>query len=288
MQPLYALLAAAGVAGYPFLEARLFRIKHLKVQLERPVPRLTVLHISDTHLVAHNHALIRFLKTIPGRIAIPDIVLATGDLIDDNSGITPITRLLNDLPARLGRFYVLGSHDYYQTRFRSFFKYFGDYRAVVPPSTTADTKALEQSLQMDGWVSLTNRTHHLHSPAGTIRLAGVDDPYLNKHDTTHIERARDEVLAIGLAHSPDVVSEWVLNGFDLVVSGHTHGGQVRVPGIGALVTNSSLPSALAGGLHQIGGGFLHVSPGLGTGKFSPIRFNCRPEVTLLEIGSRST
>ncbi|MEA2517702.1 MAG: uncharacterized protein QOG16_1540, partial [Actinomycetota bacterium] len=91
------------------------------------------------------------------------------------------------------------------------------------------------------------------------------------------------VLAIGLAHAPDVVSQWMLQGFDLVFTGHTHAGQVRVPGFGAVVTNSSLPTELAGGLHRVGSGWLHVSPGLGTGRFAPIRFNCRPEATLLEI-----
>jgi predicted MPP superfamily phosphohydrolase len=282
MQPLFALLAAAGAVGYPFLEARWFRVNHLRVPLGRDVPRTTILHVSDTHLVARNRSLIRFLTSLPGRFGIPDLILATGDLIEDNTGITPITRVLNDLPARLGRFYVLGSHDYYQSRFQSYSKYF-THKTPGPKAVKADTSSLERSLQSDGWVSLTNRTHHLETKTGTIRLSGVDDPYLDRHTTEHIDRAHDEVLAIGLAHAPNVVSEWVLNGFDLVVCGHTHAGQVRLPGIGALVTNSSLPNALAGGLHRIGSSWLHVSPGLGTGRFTPIRFNCRPEVTLLEI-----
>jgi predicted MPP superfamily phosphohydrolase len=77
----------------------------------------------------------------------------------------------------------------------------------------------------------------------------------------------------------------LLAGFDLVLGGHTHAGQVRIPGVGALVTNSSLPAALGGGLHRIGSGWLHVSPGLGTGRFAPIRFACRPEATLLVLSS---
>ena len=136
-------------------------------------------------------------------------------------------------------------------------------------------------------MSLVNRTHLLESPHGRIRLAGVDDPYIRRHNTDHIERSDDDVLAIGLVHAPDVVSEWLLAGFDLVVAGHTHGGQVRVPGIGALVSNCSLPNALAGGLHRIGPGWLHVSPGLGTSKFAPIRFACRPEATLLRLRPES-
>lgn len=283
MYPLIGLLGAAGLAGYPFLEARWFRIKHLNIRLGREVPRVRILHVSDTHLVSANRALIRFLGSLPGRIGVPDLVVATGDLIDDNSGIEPVTRALNDLPAKLGRFYVLGSHDYYQTRYQSFLKYFGERRAPAP-TNRADTAALESNLRSSGWVSLANATHHIAGPTGSIRVAGVDDPYIKRHRTDHISRAQGEVLAIGVTHCPDVVSPWMLNGFDLVLSGHTHGGQVRVPGIGALVTNSTLPTALAGGLHRIGSSWLHVSPGLGTGRFAPIRFNCRPEVTLLELG----
>lgn len=282
MQGLLALLGAVGVVVYPFFEARWFRVNQLRVPLGHGGPRLSILHISDTHLSSRNKALIRFLRSLPGRFHIPDLIIATGDLIDDNSGIAPLTKALNELPTKHGRFYVLGSHDYYQTRFQSYSKYLTSRRQPIK-APAADTKALEEKLREGGWVSLSNRTQHVMTQSGTIRLAGVDDPYLDRQDTGHIERARDEVLAVGLAHAPDVVSEWMLNGFDLVLTGHTHAGQVRVPGIGALVTNSSLPAELAGGLHRIGNSWLHASPGLGTGKFSPFRFNCRPEVTLLEI-----
>jgi uncharacterized protein len=283
MQPLYLFLGLLGLAGYPFVEAKWFRVRHLKVALGREVPRTTILHVSDTHLIARKHALIKFLQSLPGRFEIPDLVIATGDLIDDNSGITPITRALNDLPAKVGRFYVLGSHDYYQSRFKGFVKYFGQHETAIkaPP---ADTKTLEENLQRDGWKSLSNSSVRVDTAHGSIRVAGVDDPYLKRHDTAHISRSGDEVLAIGLAHAPDVVSEWLLNGFDIVLSGHTHAGQVRIPLAGALVTNSKLPTSLAGGLHKIGSSWLHVSPGLGTSKFAPFRFACRPEITLLEIG----
>jgi predicted MPP superfamily phosphohydrolase len=84
-------------------------------------------------------------------------------------------------------------------------------------------------------------------------------------------------------HAPDLTSEWALEGFDLILAGHTHGGQVRVPFVGALTTNSSLPNRLACGPFRVGGAWLHVSPGLGTGPYSRIRFNCPPEATLLEL-----
>ncbi len=282
MQPLLFVAALAGAIAYPFVEARWYRVNVLDASWARGGPPLDILHVSDTHLTARDNTAISFLRSLPRKISVPDLVIATGDLIEDNSGIAPVTDALNALPAKLGRYYILGSHDYYQSRFQSYLKYFtrpdGSRR-----SRRADTRELERRLEGAGWVSLTNGTGRLETDHGLIRLGGVDDPYLDPHTTGHIERSRDEVLAIGLAHSPDVASEWALNGFDIVFAGHTHAGQVRFPGIGALVTNSDLPAALAGGLHRIGDTWLHVSPGLGTGRFAPIRFNCRPEVTLLHL-----
>jgi hypothetical protein len=208
-------------------------------------------------------------------------VLATGDLIQDNSGIEPLVELLAPLEARLGRFFVFGSHDYYQASFQSYAKYWTGKR--TPRAPHADSDRLRDSLQNKGWVQLHNRSELIETPSGRVRLTGVDDPYLGRHKMDHLERAASDVCAIGLMHSPEIVSEFVLAGFDLILAGHTHAGQVRVPFVGALVTNCSLPLPLAGGPHRIGDSWLHVSPGLGTGKFSPIRFNCRPEATLLRL-----
>ena len=285
MPLLLASLATIGLALYPFAEARWFRLSKKRVAVGREVPALEILHLSDMHMTSDKTELVRFLERVARKVGEVDLVLVTGDLLQDNTGIEPVTEALNAFRARLGRFYVLGSHDYYQTRFQSFLKYFSAPMRKELKAPAADTERLESRLRDEGWIALTNTTSHVSTPVGTIRLSGVDDPYIDRHQLGHITRGKDEILAIGLAHAPDVVSPWMLNGFDLVVAGHTHGGQVRVPGVGALVTNSDLPASLAAGLHRIGGGWLHVSPGLGTGKFAPIRFACRPEATLLHVTS---
>jgi predicted MPP superfamily phosphohydrolase len=87
-------------------------------------------------------------------------------------------------------------------------------------------------------------------------------------------------------HSPDSAPETAALGYDLLVAGHTHGGQVCLPGVGALVTNCSLPARLVSGMIRVGDAFMSVSPGLGTSKFAPFRFFCRPEATLLELHPR--
>ncbi|MGH2748745.1 MAG: metallophosphoesterase [Actinomycetota bacterium] len=276
-------LGAAALGAYALYEPRRFRLSIRELPVSEPCPPLSILHVSDTHLSARSKALRRWLDRLVDDLPeTPDIVAATGDLIQDESGIDEVIDSFARLEARLGRFYVLGSHDYFASEFQSYFRYVTGRRSMIR-ARRLPTDRLETGLQNKGWISLGNRTEMLATQAGGVRVAGVDDPYLGWDRTDHIERRRDEVLAVGLVHSPDVVSEWVLNSFDVVLGGHTHGGQVRLPGIGAIVTNCTLPTGLAGGAHRIGDSWLHVSPGLGAGRFSPIRFNCRPEATLLRL-----
>lgn len=226
--------------------------------------------------------LVQWLHRLPDMLdRPPDLALATGDLIEDDSGIDLIVDAFERLQGRLGSFYVFGSHDYYQSKFQAYTKYVTKKRPVNAPR--ADTDRLIEGLESAGWKPVINSSTTVDSGDGRVRITGVDDPYINRHQTSHIRREPDDALAIGLMHAPDVVSEYALAGFDLVLGGHTHAGQVRMPGLGAIVTNCSLPAGLAGGLNRVGDTWLHVSPGLGSGRFAPIRFNCRPEATLIDL-----
>ncbi|MDQ3963360.1 MAG: metallophosphoesterase [Actinomycetota bacterium] len=285
MHPLSLLLgSAAALAAYPFLEARWYRLTRLRVPIGRTISPIDILHISDTHMSASDAGLRRFLRGLNERVGhVPDLVVATGDLVEGDEGIDPLVSCLGELFPTAARFYVLGSHDYYNPRFQSYAKYFATRGRGKIRAPLADTRRLEDGLQAAGWRSVQNTETAVEVRDVRVRIGGVDDPYLNRHRTDHIARAPGDVLAVGLVHAPDVVSDWILAGFDLVLAGHTHAGQVRIPGVGAVVTNSSLPASLGGGLHRIGAGWLHVSPGLGTGRFAPIRFACRPEATLLSL-----
>jgi predicted MPP superfamily phosphohydrolase len=274
-------LLTLGLGAYSLCEPYLYRLTRIRVPVANRAPALTILNISDTHMQRHNRRLTSFLASLPERLGVvPDLVLATGDMIEGNDGIDPLVEGLKPLRATHGCYYVLGSHDYYAPTFKGVRKYFRPPGGSVK-APSADTDRLQRALHAAGWQPLLNSTHMIDTPGGAVRLTGVDDPYIGRHKTDHIEREPGDAAAIGMMHSPDVVSEWFRAGYDLVLAGHTHGGQVRIPGVGALVTNCSLPTSLARGLHRIDGGWLHVSPGLGTGKYSPIRFGCRPEATLL-------
>ncbi|MFP5369651.1 MAG: metallophosphoesterase, partial [Actinomycetes bacterium] len=95
-------------------------------------------------------------------------------------------------------------------------------------------------------------------------------------------------LRIGVTHAPylRVLDQLAGDGYELILAGHTHGGQLRLPFKGALVTNCDLDTARAKGVHRHRGSWLHVSAGLGTSPYAPVRFCCRPEATLLTLTAR--
>ncbi len=284
MRPLRTLLSAGGaLAAYSILiEPRSFRLQHHRLEVRPELPPLRILHLGDTHVRGPQMPVLGFLRSLPGLLGPePDLIVFTGDFIDGDRGIEPVVEAVNNLPARLGRFFVLGSHDYWAPKFQSYLKYFTGHRERIRPRHV-DTGRLRSGLEVEGWIDLTNRHHVVSDGDLSIRLNGVDDPYLKRHRLDAVRRGEED-LAIGVMHAPDLTSQWALEGFDLILGGHTHGGQVRVPFVGALTTNSSLPNRLACGPVRVGGAWLHVSPGLGTGPYSRIRFNCPPEATLLEL-----
>lgn len=285
-KPLRWLVAAGATTfAYALYEPYRYHLNVIDVPVRAPGPNLDVLHISDTHLTPRDRKLQEFLRRLPEQLGkTPDLVLSTGDMIEGNEAIDPLVDAVDGIEGRLGRFYVLGSHDYYVSSGPSYTKYFSREKTMHKAKRT-DSARFERRLCDNGWIPLTNRTETVTDNGRTIRLSGVDDPYLNRHRTGHIRREAADSLAIALVHAPDVVSEWALNDFDLVVAGHTHGGQVQVPAIGPVVTNCTLPARLGSGLHRVGSTWLHVSFGLGTGRYAPIRFLARPEVTLLRLGA---
>ena len=133
---------------------------------------------------------------------------------------------------------------------------------------------------------LSNRRGRL----GDVELAGMDDPHIRRDDPEVAVPPNSQVrLRLGVVHSPyrRALDAFERNGYGLLLAGHTHGGQVRLPGVGALVTNCDLPRDQLRGLSRWGSSWLHVSAGLGTSKYAPFRFACRPEASLLTVVHRA-
>ncbi|MDQ4026079.1 MAG: metallophosphoesterase, partial [Actinomycetota bacterium] len=209
-----AAALGAGGLGYALAEARSWRVRRHRLPVRSGAAGVTVLHVSDSHVKGRDRAKVRWLRGLPERLGlVPDLVLATGDLIEDPAGIDPLVDALGALRARWGKWYVLGSHDYLHSTFPGYVKYFTGNRDVVR-ARPADTPRLERGLADTGWKALTNRAEVLETPGGPIRLTGVDDPYIHREETAHIRREAGEALAIGLMHAPEVVSEYALQGYD--------------------------------------------------------------------------
>ena len=276
---LFSLLGAGvlAVAYGVLVERRWYRVgRHRMDILPTGTEELRVLHLSDLHLTDGDERARRFVASLPPA----DITVVTGDILGEPEAVEFAVETLRPARGRLGSLFVLGSNDLYAPKPLNPFRYFVPNhkrkRRVGRRGRGAD---LVQALGAEGWVHLKNRKHSLDG----LEIVGLDDPHIHRGDLTVAPRTRDEAFGLAVVHSPDPAPELVALGYDLVVAGHTHGGQVRLPLAGALVSNSSIPPRLARGLIRIGSGYLHVSPGMGTSKFAPFRFLCRPEATLLDL-----
>nr|WP_127128120.1 metallophosphoesterase [Georgenia sp. SYP-B2076] len=270
---------------------------------------LRVLHLSDLHLVPSQRHKVAWVRDL-GRLE-PDLVITTGDNMAHPDAMPSVLEAYAPLLERPGAF-VLGSNDYFAPYPKNPARYLlpdartdpGDERVHLPAEELAD------AFRRAGWQDLTNRRDAVTVAGTDLSFVGVDDPHL-EYDRfpapdgaagtrgAHPGTAGRPRLRLGVTHAPyrRVLDAMHADGCDLVLAGHTHGGQLCVPGFGALVTNSDLDRSRASGLHGWPGPrpgarggedstWLHVSAGLGTSPYAPVRFACRPEACLLTLVPR--
>ena len=280
---LSVLSAGVAVAAYAvFEERRWYRLVRYRLDIlpADGANGVDVLHLSDLHMVRGDRRLARFLASLPGA----DISVITGDMVGDPESVEYVTQALERVRGRSMSLFVLGSNDLYAPRPANYLRYLVPARhrrrRVGRRGRPAD---LVRLLEADGWEHLDNRRDARTLDGVRLEVLGLGDSHIHQSDPRVALRATPEAVGLAVIHSPDPAPEILSLGYDLVLAGHTHGGQVRLPVVGALVTNSSLPPRMARGLFRIGRGFLHVSPGLGTSKYAPFRLLCRPEAALLEL-----
>lgn len=283
-----ALAATVCVAYGVFVEREWYRLRRLRLDgaLRRPGV-LRILHISDVHLVPGQQRRTNFLAELAGEDH--DLVVATGDLLGDTGAETATVDALAPLTTgdRPG-LVVLGSNDRYGPVRKSPFSYFTRPRRRVH-GDLLDTDALVEGLAKHGYRTLRNSSTTVATPAGEVAVGGIDDPHLDPAAIPDADAVRpangDAVVHLGLVHAPyrQALDVLIDAGHDVLLAGHTHGGQVRFPPIGALVGNCDLPLDQIRGASRYRDRWLHVSPGLGHSRFAPFRFACRPEATLLEL-----
>ncbi|WP_341360055.1 metallophosphoesterase [Georgenia sp. M64] len=253
---------------------------------------LRVLHLSDLHLTPVQRDKVAWVHDL-ARLE-PDLVVTTGDNLAHHDALGPLLEAYAPLMDRPGVF-VLGSNDYVAPRPKNPARYLlPDARTAHEDPEELPWREMTAAFRRAGWRDLTNTRVTLELGGRTVSFVGVDDPHLDRDAFPAPGPGAD--LHLGVTHAPytRVLDAMAGDGCDLVLAGHTHGGQLCVPFYGALVTNSDLERGRASGLHGwpgprpdapggAGSTWLHVSAGLGTSPYAPFRFACRPEASLLTL-----
>ena len=249
------------------------------VHLDLYAPRLpeafegyTIIQVSDLHMRQMGRRE-RLLETLLRGLPPADLVAVTGDLVHTPAGIAPFLELARAFQARDGVYAIFGN---------------SEHKNGVRPY------AFSQTLAENAIMPLMNQ-HVLLSRGGTsIVLAGVDDPVNDKDDIAEaLKDAPADLFTLLLMHSPDSIAEAALRGVDVVLSGHTHGGQIRLPWYGPLYTHSRLGRRMSDGYYsrgrlrraigiRPGRTQLYVTRGIGISGLA-LRFLTRPELTILTL-----
>ncbi|AWT25274.1 hypothetical protein Csp1_04540 [Corynebacterium provencense] len=255
----------------------------------RPAGRreFTILHVSDLHMLAHQKMKQRWVSAL-GALE-PDLVVNTGDNLGEREAVPGVLQALDPLLRRPGVF-VFGSNDYYAPHPVNPVNYLLG-RKNPPGDTALPWQDMRAAFLEHGWEDATHRRIDFTVDGLRLAVGGVDDPHLDRDDYPALGGGPNPGadLALGLSHSPEprVLDQFAADGYQLTMSGHTHGGQLCLPGGHAVVTNCGIDRSRVSGLSRWSERmWLHVSSGLGTSKYVPFRVFCRPSATLLHVVER--
>lgn len=249
------------VAKYAIDEANSLSVERVEIKLPRLPKKLDgfrILHLSDTH-----HSPFTGLEHIARAVTIasqlkPDLVALTGDFVShERQYIAPVAKVLGELRAAHGVYACLGNHDHW-----------------------TDPEAMTRHLEKNGIRVLINEGFRVETAAAPFWLCGVDDHMVGKTDlAAALKGSFPDEFKLMLAHNPVIFRRAVRAGVDLTLSGHTHGGQVKVRD----PEKRLLPKRrLTSGLHRRYQSHIYITRGIGT-VVLPVRFQCPPEISVLEL-----
>jgi uncharacterized protein len=267
--------------------------KRHKLPIAPNWPSLSIVHISDLHVRRGDMRLYR-TQTAALRGLRPDLLCVTGDVCEQVKDIHLLVDLLNQVQPRLGTFVVLGNHEHnahaptrierqHSFGWRRLLSIF--MNAVGPRVHSGgdhEAHAMADALSAAGIRVLHNDGVRVSVDGRSLWIAGCDSAWAGHADMLAAMRGRRPgEPCLALIHEPDMAFEAQAAGADLILAGHTHGGQVRLPLVGAPYDLRVDPRiAIAAGFQRIGAGLLHITAGLG--HTIPLRFLCPPEVVWLD------
>ncbi|MBA3770386.1 MAG: metallophosphoesterase [Blastocatellia bacterium] len=241
-------------------EATSLSLERVDIEIKRLPSKLDgfkIVHLSDTHhspLTGLDH--IERAVKIANRLK-PDIFLLTGDYVSHHREfIAPVAATLGKLKAKYGIYACLGNHDHW-----------------------TDAALVTDLFRGEGINVLINEGLRIETRRGSFWLAGVDDYMVGKTDVpAALLGSYPDEMKILLAHNPLIFRDAARAGIDLTLSGHTHGGQIRVRN----TENNIIPRRRKAGLHRRGNSQIYITRGIGT-VVVPMRYHCPPEISLLEL-----
>lgn len=242
-----------------------------------------ILHISDIHFKEFMNDTDTFRLLSSTKMA--DLVLITGDFITTDNDIEPAVNFLKQLQSNDGIYAILGNHDYvYSTIIEHF------VMSRIRGDIKNNVKKLVDSIRKIGINMLINESALLETRGARIFIEGTDDPAIgNPKISEKNEQYEISDLKILLTHSPDMLylDDYAKKDFDIVLCGHTHGGQIRLPFLGPLFTSTKYaPRNECYGLFKKKKSIVHVSAGIGYSAL-PIRINCPSEITVFTLKIKS-
>lgn len=294
-----AAVATAGAATVAY--AHFYELTNFKVRQETlPVlpagsPDFRILHISDMHMIPGQGKKREFMHSLAELN--PDLVINTGDNLSHMSGLPTLLDALDPLLDFPG-VYVPGSNCYYAPIMKNPARYLWKEstadEGIDPSRVKLPTEDMHDAFDARGWVGLINRYDTLTLKGLRLEFSGVDDPHLeyDRHpgfSPTAFEAEPTPSVRLGVCHAPYLrtLDRFVADGAQAIFAGHTHGGQVCLPGGRALVSNCDLPPERAKGVSSQEGVPVQVSAGLGTSRFAQVRLFCPPEAVLVTLTAAS-
>ncbi len=294
-------IAAATAVYGAAIERRAYRVRRETVPVLVPgADPIRVLHLSDLHLAPWQHEKVAWVRSL---VALkPDLIINTGDNLGHADALPTLIEAFMPFDGVPGVF-AHGSNDYFAPTPKNPLRYLmGPSKGETETAVRLDTEGLDALLHGRlGWHPLNNAVAQLTINGSILEFMGTADAHrgwdrldrlpglvdalreLDDDDTD------DPAVMIGVTHAP---YQRVLNAFttqraDLIFAGHTHGGQVCLPGGRAIITNCDLPRDRARGLsvwnHAHEASYLNVSAGIGTSIYAPVRFACPPEAVLVTL-----
>ena len=249
----------ASIPGNQFLHVAVER-KTLRLgRLPASLSGLAIAHLSDLHMTGHLGPEFYELVVAETNALQPDLIVVTGDILEKERCLPWGPAILSRLEARHGKYFIFGNHE----------------------MRLKDAGALRQALTSAGLIDLGSRCETVTIRGTEILLAGNERPWFGT--VPSLPPSVSPPLRLLLAHTPDQLPWARANHFDLMLAGHNHGGQIRLPYLGALITPSWYGWRYAGGLYYEPPTLLHVTRGLAGDHC--LRLNCPPELALLTLTS---